>query len=48
VSRLILIQRSALRYQSGRDQQEDLRMRLKELAANRLQFDCRRLTVLLK
>jgi putative transposase len=48
VSRLVLIQRSTLRYQGHRDRQEALRMRLRELAANRVRFGYRRLTVLLK
>lgn len=37
-----------LRYQSTRDQQEALRQRLRELAAVRVRFGYRRLTVLLK
>jgi putative transposase len=48
VSGLVLIQRSTLRYQGHRDRQEALRMRLKELAANRVRFGYRRLTILLK
>jgi putative transposase len=48
VSRLLLVQRSSLRYESHRDQQEPLRMRLWELAASRVRFGYRRLTVLLK
>jgi putative transposase len=47
VSRLVLIQRSTLRYQGHRDRQEALSMRLRELAANRVRFGYRRLTVLL-
>ena len=42
------MQRSTLRYQGHRDRQEALRMRLRELAANRVRFGYRRLTVLLK
>jgi putative transposase len=48
VSRLVLIQRSTLRYRGHRDQQEGLRMRLRELAATWGRFGYRRLTVLLK
>ena len=48
VSRLVLIRRSTLRYQGHRDRQEALRMRLRELAATRVRFGYRRLTVLLK
>jgi putative transposase len=48
VSRLLLIQRSSLRYQSHRDRQEALRIRLRELAGSRVRFGYRRLTVLLK
>jgi putative transposase len=47
-SRLLLIQRSSLRYESHRNPQEPLRMRLRELAASRVRFGYRRLTVLLK
>ena len=42
------MQRSSLRYESHRDRQEPLRMRLRELAASRVRFGYRRLTVLLK
>jgi hypothetical protein len=38
VSRLILIQRSTLRYQDHRDRQEALRIRLRDLAASRVRF----------
>ena len=48
VSRLLPIPRSSLRYQSHRDPQETLRMRLRELAASRVRFGYRRLTVLLR
>ena len=48
VSRLLLVQRSSVRYESHRDPQEPLRMRLRELAAVRVRFGYRRLTVLLK
>jgi putative transposase len=37
-----------LRYQSRRDRQDALRQRLRELAAVRVRFGYRRLTVLLK
>lgn len=40
--------RASLRYQSHRDRQEGLRMRLRELAAARVRFGYRRLTVLLR
>ena len=40
--------RSTLRYQSHRDPQEALRMRLCEMAASRVRFGYRRLTVLLR
>lgn len=40
--------RASLRYQSHRDPQEALRMRLRELAASRVRFGYRRLTVLLR
>ena len=40
--------RASLRYQSHRDPQVALRMRLRELAANRVRFGYRRLTVLLR
>jgi putative transposase len=42
------MQRSSLRYESHRDQQGPLRMRLRELAGSRVRFGYRRLTVLLK
>jgi putative transposase len=48
VSRLLPIPRSTLRYQSHRDRQAALRMRLRELAASRVRFGYRRLTVLLR
>ncbi len=48
VSRLLPIQLATLRYRSRRDPQTALRMRLRELAANRVRFGYRRLTVLLK
>jgi putative transposase len=47
-ARLVPIPRSTLRYRSRRDPQEGLRMRLRELAASRVRFGYRRLTVLLK
>lgn len=40
--------RASLQYQSRRDPQEALRMRLRELAAARVRFGYRRLTVLLR
>jgi hypothetical protein len=40
--------RASLRYQGHRDPQEALRMRLRELAASRVRFGYRRLTVLLR
>lgn len=42
------IGRSTVRYQSRADDQEALRQRLRELAAARVRFGYRRLTVLLK
>ena len=48
VSRLVPMARASLRYQSHRDPQEGLRMRLRELAATRVRFGHRRLTVLLR
>src|SRR5271163_4558732 len=48
VSRLLPIQLATLRYRSRRDPQTALRMRLRELAANRVRFGYRRLTVLLR
>ena len=40
--------RASLRYQSHRDPQDALRMRLREVAATRVRFGYRRLTVLLR
>ena len=40
--------RASLRYQGHRDPQEALRMRMRELAAARVRFEYRRLTVLLR
>ena len=40
--------RASLQYRSRRDPQEALRMRLRELAASRVRFGYRRLTVLLR
>jgi len=40
--------RASLRYQGHRDPQEALRMRMRELAAARVRFGYRRLTVLLR
>jgi putative transposase len=45
---LIAIQRSSFRYQSRAEDQTALRLRLKELAAVRIRFGYRRLTVLLR
>lgn len=39
---------ASLQYQSRRDHQEGLRMRLRELAASRVRFGYRRVTVLLR
>ena len=46
--RLIRLARASFRYRSRRDPQPALRMRLKELAATRVRFGYRRLTVLLR
>jgi putative transposase len=48
VSKLLLIQLATLRYRSRRDPQTPLRIRLRELAASRVRFGYRRLTVLLR
>jgi putative transposase len=48
VSRLLPMARASLRYQRHRDPQEALRMRLREVAASRVRFGYRRLTVLLR
>jgi putative transposase len=48
VSRLLPMARASLRYQGHRDPQEALRIRLYELAAARVRFGYRRLTVLLR
>jgi putative transposase len=48
VARLLPIQLATLRYQCRRDPQTALRMRLRELAASRVRFGYRRLTVLLR
>jgi hypothetical protein len=48
VSRLLPMAQAYLQYRSRRDPQEVLRMRLRELAANRVRFGYRRLTVLLR
>jgi putative transposase len=47
-ARLIPVRIGTLRYQSIRDRQDALRQRLRELAAVRVRFGYRRLTVLLK
>ena len=48
VARLLPIQLATLRYRSRRDPQLGLRLRLRELAATRVRFGYRRLTVLLR
>jgi len=48
VSRLLPLARASVRYRSHRDRQEGLRIRLRELAASRVRFGYRRLTVLLR
>ena len=48
VSRLVPMARASLRYQGHRDPQDALRMRLREVAASRVRFGYRRLTVLLR
>lgn len=48
VSRLLPMVRASLQYRSRHDPQEALRMRLRELAASRVRFGHRRLTVLLR
>jgi hypothetical protein len=45
---LMLINRSTMTYQSRRDPQDALRMRLHKLAASRVRFGDRRLTVMLR
>jgi putative transposase len=47
-ARLVPIPRMTLRYRHRRDPQEGLRMRLRDLAASRVRYGYRRLTVLLK
>lgn len=44
----MLVHKGTLRYEQRRDRQEALRQRLRELAAVRVRFGYRRLTVLLK
>jgi putative transposase len=44
----MLLDRSTLSYKSRRDPQEALRLRLRELAASRVRFGYRRLTVMLR
>lgn len=48
VSRLSPMARASLRYQGHRDPQEALRMRVRQLAAARVRFGYRRVTVLLR
>lgn len=47
-ARLMKITRKTLRYRTRRPPQDALRMRLRELAANRVRFGYRRLTVILR
>ena len=47
-ARLVDMPRGTMRYQTRRDPQEALRLRLRELAASRVRYGYRRLTVLLK
>ncbi len=47
-TRLLGVHRSTVRYRPHRDPQEALRIRLRELAASRVRFGYRRLTVLLR
>ena len=47
-ARLLELDRATLRYRSYKDRQEGLRHRLRELAANRVRYGYRRLTVLLQ
>ncbi len=48
MARLLPIQLATLRYRCRRDPQTALRMRLRELAASRVRFGYRRLTVMLR
>ena len=48
VSRLMPMARASLRYKGHRDPQDVLQIRLREVAANRVRFGYRRLTVLLR
>ena len=48
VSRLLPIAQASLQYRSRRDPQEALRIRLRELAASRVRFGYRRVTVWLR
>jgi putative transposase len=48
VSGLMMINRSTMNYRSRRDPQHALRVRLRELAASRVRFGYRRLTVMLR
>jgi putative transposase len=48
VSGLMMINRSTMNHQSRRDPQHALRVRMRELAASRVRFGYRRLTVLLR
>ena len=48
VSGLTMINRSTMNYRSRRDPQHALRVRMRELAASRVRFGYRRLTVMLR
>ena len=48
VSGLMMINRSTMNYRSRRDPQHALRLRMRELAASRVRFGYRRLTVMLR
>jgi HTH-like domain len=48
VSGLMMINRSTMNYRSRRDPQHALRVRMRELAASRVRFGYRRLTVMLR
>jgi len=48
VSGLMMVNRSTMNYRSRRDPQHALRVRTRELAASRVRFGYRRLTVLLR
>jgi len=48
VSGLMMINRSTMNYRRRGDPQHTLRVRMRELAASRVRFGCRRLTVMLR